>query len=126
VFDKAGNQAMASVMFTMVELPAPPVALEITDAHAYPNPADADTGTRFSVSLSGSANVSVRIYDFAGREVRSLDYAGKTNGKSKIEIVFDARNNDGVKLARGSYFARVIANDGMKTVEKIVKIAIRK
>jgi flagellar hook assembly protein FlgD len=107
-------------------MPAPPADLEITSAHAYPNPLDADTGARFSVLVNSRANVNVRIYDFAGREVRSLSYAGKTDGKSTIEIVFDGRNNDGAKLARGTYFARVIANDGMKTVEKVVKIAIRK
>jgi uncharacterized lipoprotein YajG len=123
VIDKARNQAMASVNFTVIDVPA---ALEITNAHAYPNPADADTGARFSVSVNNGSTVSVRIYDFAGREVRSMNYAAKTNGKSTIEIVFDGRNNDGVKLARGTYFARVIANDGMKTVEKVVKIAIRK
>ncbi|MFA7213467.1 MAG: FlgD immunoglobulin-like domain containing protein [Candidatus Cloacimonadaceae bacterium] len=126
VWDNAGNQAMESVNFSVVEIPAPPAELEITEAHAYPNPFNADTGAKFSVEVSCTSNVSVRIYDFAGREVRSLDYAGKTNGKSTIEIVFDGRNNDGVKLARGTYFARVIANDGMKIVEKVVKIAIRK
>jgi len=126
VIDNAGNQAVASVNFTVVDVPAPPVALEITDAHAYPNPASAETGARFVVSVTNTSTVSVRIYDFAGREVRSMNYAGKTNGKSTIEIVFDGRNNDGVKLARGTYFARVMANDGMKTVEKVVKIAIRK
>ena len=126
VIDNAGNQAVASVNFTVVDVPAPPAALEITDAHAYPNPASAETGARFVVSVTNTSTVSVRIYDFAGREVRSMNYAGKTNGKSTIEIVFDGRNNDGVKLARGTYFARVMANDGMKTVEKVVKIAIRK
>jgi hypothetical protein len=126
VWDNAGNQAMASVNFTVVAIPAPPVNLEISDAHIYPNPMAADLGARFSVSLSAAATVNVRIYDFAGREVRSMDYAGRTDGKSTIEIVFDGCNNNGEKLARGSYFARVIANDGKKIVEKIVKIAIKK
>lgn len=126
VWDNAGNQAMASVNFTVVAVPAPPVALEISEAYAYPNPMAAETGARFNVTLSSSASVNVRIYDFAGREVRSMDYAGMAQDKSTITIVFDGRNNDGEKLARGTYFARVIANDGKKIVEKIVKIAIKK
>jgi len=47
-------------------------------------------------------------------------------GKAQAYIVFDGCNNEGEKLARGTYFARVIANDGKKIVEKIVKIAIKK
>ncbi|MDY0150700.1 MAG: Ig-like domain repeat protein, partial [Candidatus Cloacimonas sp.] len=126
VWDNAGNQAMASVNFTVVAIPAPPANLEISEAHAYPNPMDAGLGARFSISLTSAATVNVRIYDFAGREVRSMDYAGRVEGKSTIEIVFDGRNNNGEKLARGTYFARVIANDGKKIVEKVVKIAIKK
>jgi len=128
VTDKAGNQQLASVSFTVIAAPlppTPPVDLEITDAHAYPNPMLADGTGKISLMLNTDAHVNVRIYDFAGREVRSMDYNGKVMAKAATEIVFDGRNNQGVKLARGTYFARVIANDGKKIVEKVVKIAIK-
>lgn len=128
VTDKAGNQQLASVNFTVIAAPlppTPPVDLEITDAHAYPNPMLADGTGKISLTLTTDSYVNVRIYDFAGREVRSMDYNGKVMAKAATEIVFDGRNNQGVKLARGTYFARVIANDGKKIVEKVVKIAIK-
>lgn len=122
-WDNAGNQAMTTISFTMINTPQPPAELEIVDAYAYPNPST-DGTAKFTVTLTEGAYVNIHIYDFAGREVRTLVYSGKVQGKSKAEIVFDGRNNDGVKLARGAYFARVIANDGTKIVEKVVKIAI--
>ena len=125
VWDNAGNQAMETVNFTVVAIPEVPASLEIAEARMYPNPMQGDSGARFSVSVNNPANLSVRVYDFAGREVRNLDYAGRVDAKSAIEIVFDGRNNDGTRLARGTYFARVTANDGKKIVEKVVKIAIR-
>jgi len=123
-WDKAGNQAMESINFTMIAAPLPPAELAISDAYAYPNPS-IDGTAKFTVTLTNGAYVNIHIYDFAGREVRTLSSSGKVQGKSKAEIVFDGRNNDGVKLARGAYFARVIANDGTKIVEKVVKIAIK-
>jgi len=126
VWDIAGNQAFASVNFTVIAAPLPPVTLEIDSAYAYPNPMASDGTARFSITLSSAAYVSVRIYDFAGRELRCLEYNSKVEGKAKADIVFDGCNNEGEKLARGTYFARVIANDGKKIVEKIVKIAIKK
>lgn len=128
VTDKAGNQQLTSVNFTVIAAPlppTPPVALEISKAFAYPNPMAADGTGKISFTLSTDAFVNVRIYDFAGREVRSMDYNGKALGKAAVELVFDGYNNQGVKLARGTYFARVIANDGKKIVEKVVKIAIK-
>ncbi len=123
-WDNAGNQAMVSITFTMIAAPLPPAELAISDAYAYPNPS-IDGTAKFTVTLTNGAYVNIHIYDFAGREVRTLSSSGKVQGKSKAEIVFDGRNNDGVKLARGAYFARVIANDGTKIVEKVVKIAIK-
>ena len=123
-WDNAGNQAMVSITFTMIAAPLPPAELAISDAYAYPNPS-IDGTAKFAVTLTNGAYVKIHIYDFAGREVRTLSSSGKVQGKSKAEIVFDGRNNDGVKLARGAYFARVIANDGTKIVEKVVKIAIK-
>ncbi|MDZ4121491.1 MAG: FlgD immunoglobulin-like domain containing protein, partial [Candidatus Cloacimonadaceae bacterium] len=127
VTDNAGNQASATTTFVMSDVPLPPpppVTLAIGEAYVYPNPMTTDLGAKFSIEVNTTADITVRIYDFAGREVRTLvQYA---SSKSVTEISWDGKNNNGQKLARGAYFARVTANDGKKIVEKVVKVAITK
>jgi len=123
VWDVAGNQVNESISFKVVEAILPPEVLVINDAHIFPNPVNTELGATFSIDLNGSANVTIRIYDFAGREVRVLEqYA--SDRASATQITWDGRNSNDQKLARGAYFARVIANDGKKIVEKVVKVAI--
>jgi len=126
VWDKAGNKAVAIITCNVVSAPVPPAPLTITDAHIYPNPVSDGSRAAFVVTLNSSANLSVKVYDFAGREVRELNYYAVVNAKTPVEIAWDGRNAKGDKLARGPYFARVIANDGKKIVEKVVKVAITK
>jgi hypothetical protein len=126
VWDKAGNKAVAIVTCEVINAPTPPEALTITDAHIYPNPMSDGSRATFVITLNSSANLSVKVYDFAGREVRDLNYYYVVNAKTPVEIAWDGRNAKGDKLARGPYFARVIANDGKKIVEKVVKVAITK
>lgn len=122
VWDKAGNQATAQTQFSVVAVPVVPEVLDITEAFIYPNPMTTVKGANFRVKLTTAANVKVRIYDFAGREVKVIDrYASKSE---LVDIAWDGKNDSNVKLARGAYFARIIANDGKKIVEKVVKVAI--
>lgn len=122
VWDKAGNQATAQTQFSVVAVPVVPEVLDITEAFIYPNPMTTVKGANFRVKLTTAANVKVRIYDFAGREVKVIDrYASKSEF---VDIAWDGKNDSNVKLARGAYFARIIANDGKKIVEKVVKVAI--
>lgn len=127
VWDKAGNQNTQSTSFNVVAQPEPPVipeTLAIRSAHIYPNPMSTELGANFRVDMTAAADLTIKIYDFAGREVRTINqYAAS---KSAVDVSWDGRNNSGQKLARGAYFARVIANDGKKIVEKVVKVAITK
>ena len=122
VHDRAGNSVTDQIQFTIVPVPVIPAELVITEAFIYPNPMNTEEGANFRLNLSANADVQIRIYDFAGREVRSIyQYAG---GKSNVDIKWDGRNENGTKLARGAYFARITANDGKKIVETVVKVAI--
>ena len=63
------------------------------------------------------------MFDFAGKQIRSLSVpATNTN---LIEVLWDLKNSGGVKVARGTYFARVVAVDGANRSEKILKIAVQ-
>ena len=95
--------------------------LELTfvEVHVYPNPMDTEAGATFVIDVSKTADIEIKIYDFAGKEVCTLV------GSDRSVITWDGCTNKGTKLGRGVYFARVSANDGKSVVEKIIKIAIK-
>ena len=75
---------------------------------AWPNP------FRSSIMLQCSAHSGIRVYDLTGRLVRRLD-------TSSGAVVWDGRNDGGLRLGPGVYFIRV--NDAMGTVtRKVTKI----
>jgi len=99
--------------------------LTVNEAHAYPNPAT-DNGTKITFVLSRDATCTVAIYDFAGKLVKQLpSIANATKAGNKVELPWDLKTNKGTKVARGVYFVRVVANDGTKTTEKIIKVAVK-
>ncbi|MDP8200592.1 MAG: T9SS type A sorting domain-containing protein [Candidatus Tenebribacter burtonii] len=98
----------------------------LTSAHFYPNPVQAGNSGTFAMVWANSglrnlntANISIQIFDFSGKLVRTL------NGTSDNAIAWDCKTNDGTKLARGAYFARITVNNGHQDYIKIVKVAIQ-
>ncbi|HPS38287.1 MAG TPA: hypothetical protein PL124_02625, partial [Candidatus Cloacimonadota bacterium] len=65
----------------------------------------------------------VSIFDFAGKKIRTLIVP--TTNTNMIEIPWDLKTTSGTKVARGSYFARIVASDGVNKIEKSIKIAVR-
>lgn len=126
VTDKAGNSVSQSTSFVVRETPLPPEVLAIGEAFIYPNPMDTDRGATFRIELSSSADLTIRIYDFANHEVRQINKYADAGRADFVEVAWDGRSDNGQRLARGTYFARIIANDGKKIVEKVVKVAIIK
>jgi len=98
----------------------------LTSAHFYPNPVQAGNSGTFAMVWANdglrdlnTANISISIFDFSGKLVRTL------NGTSDNAITWDCKTNDGTRLARGAYFARVTVNNGHQDYIKIVKVAIQ-
>jgi hypothetical protein len=58
---------------------------------------------RFGIARSGP--VEVALFDVAGRLVRTL--ADRTFPAGEHALIWDGRNNDGVPVSRGVYFARI-------------------
>jgi predicted phage tail protein len=83
-WDNAGNQAMTTISFTMINTPQPPAELEIVDAYAYPNPST-DGTAKFTVTLTEGAYVNIHNYDFAVVKF-ALGLHGKVQGKSKARL----------------------------------------
>lgn len=86
----------------------------------FPNPFNPETWIPYQ--LSESADVSIRIYDVAGRLVRTL-YLGRreaglyvTKGRAAY---WDGRNDAGDYVASGAYFYELVAGN-FRSVSKMV------
>ncbi len=90
---------------------------------AFPNPAETSTTIRVVLSRNDNVQLSVSIYDFAGKKVRTLSVPSTIT--NKVEIAWDLKNSAGVKVARGAYFARVVVSDSQNQFEKVIKIAVK-
>jgi hypothetical protein len=98
--------------------------LEVSDAsYAYPNPAETNTKLRLVLSRNDNVQIAVSVYDFAGKKIKTLTVPA-TNS-NLIEIPWDLKNTSGKKVGRGTYFARIVANDGVNRAEKTIKISVK-
>jgi hypothetical protein len=82
---------------------------------SHPNPFKGSTSLAFT--LAGPSEVSVEIYDLAGRKVRSL--GTRDLGAGKHQVTWDGRNASGRSVAPGVYFARLDAANQTSTTTLI-------
>jgi len=68
----------------------------------YPNPFNPSTTIKFALPLQ--KKISLKIYDMLGKEVATL-INNEVYEKGNYEMVWDATNNSGVKVASGNYIA---------------------
>jgi hypothetical protein len=110
-----------------------PVALTVTDgmsaAHdgglptayvldgAYPNPFNPATTIKFATPRSGM--VDLKIYDLAGRHVRTLVNGQKTAGYHSV--MWDGTDHKGRGVASGAYYYRLQA-EGFEETQKMLLI----
>jgi len=100
-------------MFAIVNTELATKLTELTQPvslRCYPNPFNEQI--TIEIAISEAQKMEVKIFDLSGRIVRAL-YMGSTYEKTILN--WDGKNDDGVKMAPGSYFIK--AN---QTVEKIV------
>lgn len=103
--------------------PATATAIRETQVpHAFalyqnaPNPFNPTTEIRYDVPAAGG-RVTLRIYDAAGRLVRTLVDAAQAAGEKRA--AWDGRNNWGHRVATGVYFYRMTA-PGFSNTRKMV------
>jgi hypothetical protein len=72
-------------------------------AQNYPNPFNPSTTIKYDMKDKGL--VTVRIYDVAGRLVRTL--VNETKDAGAYSAVWDGRNNIGADVASGIYFYKM-------------------
>ena len=90
--------------------------------YAAPNPFNPKTGqkTRIVFSLHNPAIISIDIYDFSSRLVRSLVDNKEFAGQENYQELWDGLDNRGHLVANGIYFFRVMTMKGHQTFGKIV------
>jgi hypothetical protein len=107
------NEASVSATTTVGDTPA--LITKLTVLQNSPNPFAGQT--EFQVGLPAPSEVSVNIYDVAGRRVSSSVVRG-TAGWQRIP--FAGRDASGKTLASGVYFYRVTASGSTVTRKMVI------
>jgi flagellar hook assembly protein FlgD len=81
---------------------------------AQPNPFNPKTTIKFSLANQGQ--VTIEIFDVAGRRVRTL--VDDVRGAGAHQAVWDGQNDSGHAVASGLYFARM-ETKGFSATEKL-------
>lgn len=90
------------------------------DLYAYPNPFTPRTDgvARVRFDLPGAADVTVRVFDFGMRPVRTLDAPGRPAGAN--EVLWDGQTDDGTRVANGAYIYVVDAGGEQRSGKILV------
>jgi len=97
---------------------APEATVESTGLKGiYPNPFNPRTTIEFNLASAG--NVTLRIFDAAGRHVRTLQDGSMNAGLHQVE--WNGTDNTGRGMATGVYFARLEAGE-YRVTQKMVLI----
>jgi hypothetical protein len=84
----------------------------------YPNPFNPSTSIRYSVSGDGPMEVSLRIYNVAGRLVRTL--VDGQIAPAEYEVIWNGRNEGDQEVASGLYFYRLQVSDYVETKKMVL------
>jgi hypothetical protein len=84
---------------------APELPVDYALEQNYPNPFNPSTTVRFSVPVT--SDVTVKIYNMLGQEIRTLFAGTMDRGTKSIE--WDGRDNVGRQMSTGTYLYRMVA-----------------
>lgn len=82
----------------------------------YPNPFNPTTVITFSIPEA--SQVSLKIFDILGREIKTLMSDYKAGGNYSVQ--WDGKDNSGNIVQSGTYFYRLIAGDKTSAVKKLI------
>ncbi|HQY52222.1 MAG TPA: DUF4331 family protein [Ignavibacteria bacterium] len=82
----------------------------------YPNPFNPSTNIKYN--LLKADNVDIRIYDILGKEVRTL--VSEKLAPGERVVVWDGMNNNGVAVASGTYFVKLVTSSGVDSKKMLL------
>jgi hypothetical protein len=102
------------------------LALDFEEEHNEPNPFNPDDGSTIIVpGLSKCADVTAKIYDFAGEFVRKLDEGWWCQNDTWLK--WDGKTNGGTTVANGTYLCYIHARDAQGQIKTaVIKITVLK
>ena len=83
----------------------------IASSQVFPNPTTGNTTLAFT--LTNTQEVSITVFDMAGKEMTNMALGAKTSGEHTVDI---NSNN----FQSGVYFVNIVSNDGVVT-KKLIK-----
>ena len=88
----------------------PTTAVPTVETYAYPNPFSptSDGIVRIRYELDANQSVTVRIFDFSSRLIRTLTDGSQSTGTR--EVSWDGSDDRGARVANGIYFYTVDAD----------------
>jgi hypothetical protein len=100
--------------------------VEVTDVVGYPNPFDPvkDGYTRIEFKLSKGANVSIKIFDFAGEPVKTLADDRYFSPGDGHYVDWPGTDESGRMVATGAYIGYIRIDDGSKVITRNLKIGV--
>ena len=94
------------------------VSIEIFVLQNYPNPFNPETTITFNLQKSVS-KVEIEIFNIKGQKIRTLSV---TNPESDSEnkVVWNSKNDNGDKVASGTYLYRLKVNNKIMAAKKMI------
>ncbi len=107
----------AGALATAVEEPTPP-PVGYTNAllQNRPNPFNPETTIPYSLATSG--RVAIRVFNIAGRSVRTL--VDRTEPAGNHVVHWNGKNDGGMRVASGVYFYRITYPNGEVSAKKLM------
>jgi len=82
----------------------------------YPNPFNPSTTVRFQVPIE--SEVTIKIYDILGREIKTLFSEQMQRGTNTVE--WDGLNDAGVRMSSGTYIYRIVAGEFVQSKKMLL------
>jgi hypothetical protein len=105
------NGVLGSVNDQTVTLKALPTVYTL--AQNFPNPFNPTTTIEYSIPTAG--HTTLAIYNLAGQKVRTL--VNNVQSPSFYKVVWDGKNDNGMTVATGTYFYKLVSGNYSKNVK---------
>jgi flagellar hook assembly protein FlgD len=86
----------------------------------YPNPFNPETTISFNLQESVS-HAGIEIFNIKGQKVKTLNVVNPITN-SMNSVVWDSKDDNGKKVASGTYLYRLILDDQVVTSKKMILI----